>query len=377
MRRSAPAAPLWLLICAGCAAGPDQITDPEVAGPAVIPVDSVLLEETGELYLGNPFSLVPDTLDGSFLVSDFFQNQLIRYNRDGRLRQTYGRRGSGPGEFTGVGPAFILHDTLVVGVDGRRKLMQLYARGDGSFLGSYPYQGVLGIGEFSVVDQSVVFPSRELTGLTSVAVWRYPDSVIDHVVPLPDEYVRSAIRPDGYVGQFAAFHGRGSAVAWPDTILSAMSGLNEVFLSTREGSALDTLHPPAIRRRGVPEDIQERVDANDVPVGVHEFSSSLTGLYRLSSGATALFHHDAMLEGDPGRGTITADIYLTVIAPDRKTACVDGPVPHFKAMRAIHTVVRDTVFLLDRRLDEAVERLESWVRMYRIDTSGCTWLEMD
>ena len=74
MRRSAPTAPLWLLICAGCA-----------AGPAVIPVDSVLLEETGDIYLGNPFSLVPDTLDGSFLVSDFFQGQLLRYNRDGRL----------------------------------------------------------------------------------------------------------------------------------------------------------------------------------------------------------------------------------------------------------------------------------------------------
>ena len=85
MRRWAPAAPLWLLICAGCAAAPDQITDPEVAGPAVIPVDSVLLEETGDIYLGNPFSLVPDTLDGSFLLSDFFQGQLLRYNRDGRL----------------------------------------------------------------------------------------------------------------------------------------------------------------------------------------------------------------------------------------------------------------------------------------------------
>ena len=35
-----------------------------------------------------------------------------------------------------------------------------------------------------------------------------------------------------------------------------------------------------------------------------------------------------MLEGEPGRATITADIYLTVIAPDHKTACVDGPVPH-------------------------------------------------
>ena len=159
---------------------------------------------------------------------------------------------------------------------------------------------------------------------------------------------------------------------WPGLVQSPGS------TATNDGSRPDRGQPRLQSGGGsVPADIQERLDANDVPVGVHEFSSSLTGLYRLSSGATALFHHDAMLEGEPGRGTITADIYLTVIAPDRKTACVDGPVPHFKAMRAIHTVVRDTVFLLDRRLDEAEEGLESWVRMYRIDTSGCTWLDMD
>ena len=76
-------------------------------------------------------------------------------------------------------------------------------------------------------------------------------------------------------------------------------------------------------------------------------------------------------------GTITADIYLTVIDPDREAACVDAPVPHFKAMRPVQTVVRDTVFLLDRRLNEAEDGLESWVRMYRIDTSQCTWLKMD
>ncbi len=76
---------------------------------------------------------------------------------------------------------------------------------------------------------------------------------------------------------------------------------------------------------------------------------------------------------DPGGRPTTEG----VIAPDRKTACVDAPVPHFKAMRPIHTVVRDIVFLLDRRLNEAEDGLESWVRMYSIDTSECTWLELN
>ena len=45
-------------------------------------------------------------------------------------------------------------------------------------------------------------------------------------------------------------------------------------------------------------------------------------------------------------------------------------------MRPVHTVERDTLFLLDRRLNEAENDLMTWVRVYRIDTSGCTWLDL-
>jgi len=158
--------------------------------------------------------------------------------------------------------------------------------------------------------------------------------------------------------------------------MSGMSGLNDVFLSTWNGEVFDTLDPPFVRRRGVPDDIQERFDDLDF-AGGHEVSSTLMGLHRLSDGTTAVFHHDATLEGEQPHGTITADIYLTVISADRRAACVDALVPHFKAMRPVHTVVRDTIFLLDRRLNEAEDGLESWVRMYGIDTSQCTWLDLD
>ncbi|MDE2718115.1 MAG: hypothetical protein OXI33_14040 [Chloroflexota bacterium] len=316
-------------------------------------------------------------MDGSFLVSDFFEDRILRYARDGTLSQMYGGVGEGPGEFLDLGPAFILNDTVVVGVDDQRRLLQMFRRADGSVLGSQPYRGRVGASGYSQVGQSVVFPSRELRGLTSVAIWSIPDQQIDYVVPLPDEYVRSAIRPDGFVGQFAAFQSLGNSVAWEDTILSGMSGLNSVFVSTWDGITFDTLRPPAVRRRGVPEDIQQRMDANDLPEGPFEISSGLLGLYRLSDGAIVLFHHDATLEGEQPHGTITADIYLSVIAPDLSSACVDGLVPHFKSMRAIHTVVRDTVFLLDRRVNEEEERLDSWIRMYRIDTSRCSWLQME
>ena len=360
----------------GCAPEPDGGDGHALAGPAIVPIDDVLLEETGGFYLGNPFSLVPDTADGSFLISDFFEDRILRFGRDGRLLQTYGRPGEGPGEFLELGPVFILNDSIVVGADGRRKLLQLFSASDGSFLRAYEYRGRLGMSAWSVLDGGVVFPSREIVQGTSVAIWRYPRDEIDYVVPLPDEYMRSVNHPSGYVGRFAAFLAMGSAVAWRDTILSGMSGLNEIFLSTWSGEAIDTLALPFVMRRGVPPDIQERLDDFGFRGSPHEVLSILTGLHRLSDGATAVFHHDATLEGEQPRGTITAKVHLSVISPDLKAACVDGPVPHFGKMRPIHTVMRDTVFLLDRRLNEVEDDLQTWVRMYRIDTTACDWVEM-
>ena len=43
-------------------------------------------------------------------------------------------------------------------------------------------------------------------------------------------------------------------------------------------------------------------------------------------------------------------------------------------MRAVHTVARDTLFLLDRRLNASEDGLETLIRAYRIDTEGCMWL---
>ena len=97
-------------------------------------------------------------------------------------------------------------------------------------------------------------------------------------------------------------------------MLVAMSGLNEAYLATTDGRVLDTLHVPAVRRRGVPDDIQQRMD---------DWGSRSSG-FELSS-----------------------------------------------AIRGFH---RDTLFLLDRRLNASEDGLETLVRAYRIDTAGCTWL---
>ena len=338
----------------------------------VLPVDSTWLDAGDGVYLGNPFSLVVDTLDGSFLVSDFFEDRVLRFGRDGRVVQSYGRPGPGPGEFSDLGPTFVLGDSVVVGTDDRRRIFQLFSRDDGSHLGDYRYSGW--INGVSVTKRGVVFASLDKAKRTIAAVWHYPDSAIAYVVPLPQPYVRSSTRQDGGTGRFAAFRSSGSIVAWADTMLAAMSGLNEAYLATTDGRVLDTLHVPAVRRRGVPDDIQQRMDDWGSRSSGFEFGSILRGFHRLGRGETVVIHHDEVLEGVQPTGTISGDVYVTVVAPDRKTACVDGLVPHWTEMRAVHTVARDTLFLLDRRLNASEDGLETLVRAYRIDTAGCTWL---
>ncbi|MDE2865456.1 MAG: hypothetical protein OXR05_10310 [Gemmatimonadota bacterium] len=365
-----------MLVGVGCGSEPDASVDRATAGPAVTVVDSVLLDENDRFYLGNPFSLVVDTADGSFLISDFFENRILRYERAGKLRQFYGRPGGGPGEFRSISTAFVLGDSVVVGAGNRRNLLQLFSRHDGAYVGEQPYSGRPGTGGVSVVDRGVVFPTRDLANGTMAAVWRYPEPAIDYVVPLPAPYQRSL---EGR-GRFAAFQSFGSVVAWSDTLLSGMSGLNEIYLSTLDGVLLDTLLLPNTTRRGVPPNVQEVFDdlqSFSSMTEMFEAASSMYGLYRMSDGSTVVLHHDSTMDGELPAGNITSEVYLSVIAPNRTTACVDAPVPYSNEMRPVHTVARDTLFLLDRRLNEAEDDLLTWIRAYRIDTSGCTWLDLD
>lgn len=55
--------------------------------------------------------------DGSFLVSDGKEQQVRFYASDGRLLGTFGRRGSGPGEFQNVTRAVRLNDRSILAAD--------------------------------------------------------------------------------------------------------------------------------------------------------------------------------------------------------------------------------------------------------------------
>ena len=362
-----------LMFLGGCLESAPEDGEPtDAAGPVVVPVGDILLEETYEAYLGNPHTLVVDTADGSFLISDFFQGRVIRFGRDGRIVQRYGRNGEGPGEFKGMGPTFILNDSVVVGVDTPRRLFKLFSREDGEHLESFRYQGSI-LGSVSVVAGMVVAPSMEFEeGFTSVLIWDPGEGSFRYLIDLPEPYMQSLKG----IGAFAGTMASGSVLAWPDTMLVGMAGVNELVLATWEGEVLDTVRPPGVRRRGVPDNAQVKLET-DMSMSFKdrvEMMSLLVGIYRLQDGETVLVHYDQTITGEIPMVEWLAAIDLTVLSADRRTACVDGFVPYANETRARLAVSRDTLFLLDRTINETEDDLKTWIRLYEIDTSRCVWL---
>ncbi len=358
-----------------CSGDPaDRVVDhADYQGPDVVVLDPVLLEESDEYYLGNPSSLVVDTLDGSFLVSDHFSGRMFRFGRDGSIVRTYGRPGSGPGEFERIGPAFVLNDSVVVGADVGRRQLSRFVSATGEHAGLTPYHGSAGISA-AVVNGVALIPSVDLDSMKAMVVWDPAGGSLRHVIDLPEAYRRSLRGTRVFMGIF----GLGTVAAWPDTMLFGMGGTNEAYVATWDGEVIDTVHLPNVRRRGVPHDAQDRIDdvadASMTFNGRMEMLSLLHGLYVMSDGATVFIHHDIEVMGEPPMVEFLATIHASVLSRDRRTACVDGSVEFANEMRVVHTVARDTLYLLDRTLNEAGDAMMTWIRRYGIDTSACDWL---
>lgn len=366
------------VLSSACSGGPaDRVAShADYQGPNVVVLDPVLLEESDEYYLGNPSSLVVDTLDGSFLVSDHFSGRMFRFGRDGSIVQTYGRPGSGPGEFRGIGPAFVLNDSVVVGADNGNRQLSRFVSATGEHAGRTPYPGSAGLST-AVVNGVALIPSVDLDSMKAMVVWDPAGGSLRHVIDLPETYRRSLRGSGVLMGIF----GLGTVAAWPDTMLFGMGGTNEAYVATWDGEVIDTVHLPNVRRRGVPHDAQERIDdigdASMTFNGRVEMLSLLHGLYVMSDGATVFIHHDIEVMGEPPMVEFLATIHASVLSRDRRTACVDGPVEFANEMRVVHTVARDTLYLLDRTFNEAGDAMMTWIRRYGIDTSACDWLPVE
>lgn len=357
-------------ISQGCGRDGGEGTARQGTGPALSALDSVRLQEADTVYLGNPFSLAVDPWDGSFYVSDLYAKRVFRFARGGALMARYGRPGSGPGEFIAPNLAFPLDDSTVVAADQQHGRFYLFGRGSGELRGSVPYQGRLGMTIPVAVDGVLWAASRNPATRTSALAWDVRSGGMRYLPPLPGEYVASLARR----GRYAAFYSTGTVAAWADTVLVGMSGRNELTVHDATGQALETIAVPVARRRGVPSDIQRRVDEDREleQDALFRLASLLYHVHRRPDGSFLLVHHDSDLEGELPGGVITAQSFISVISPDRRRACVDARLPVSPDARPIYGFRGDTIFLMDRRIPG--ERLETWIVRYVVDAADCAWV---
>lgn len=226
-------------------------------GPSLILEDSVLLQETADVFVAQPVTMFLGD-DGSFFVIDGFSNSVLRFSRSGRHIRTYGRRGGGPGEFAYIGEAGFASDVVGV-VDGHppRQEVEFFDLQSGEHLGTVETSGLVSV--MTVHGRSLwaggidmerwqalaTKPLRALPGGRSWAKTRRASIALDRVqVPRP-YVVNEMIR---------GMNGSVRLHVEDEDVLVGFMASPFVLRTTRDGELLDTIPLLARERRGVPDE---------------------------------------------------------------------------------------------------------------------------
>ncbi len=364
-----------LVLVSGCGSESGELATSDAAGPTLIPIDSILLEEADTLYIGNPHTPVVDPFDGSFHISDIFSRRVLRFGRGGDLMATYGRPGEGPGEFSGgVEPAIILDDSTVVAQSSANRRANVFDRRTGEVRRVVSFPTVVGVTPPLVIGDDVWMTGFEVKRRTSLTRWRLATDEFESLGTIPAEYLASA---ESSNWMFAGVFSLNSLAYSEGRFLQGWSGLDEMFVLNMRGEVVDTADVPVVRRQGVPADLREQIDIEHMPFReVLENNSRLRQLRARPGGGFHFTHHDQTVLAMEAMPVLTAKVWVGILSPDLSSACVDTQVPHDFEIRPMETFRGDTLFVLDRRIDEG-EKLQTWILMFLVSEEGCDWLSTD
>ena len=360
---------------AGCSSEPGEHATADAAGPTLIPIDSVLLPEADTLYIGNPYTPVIDPFDGSFYIPDLFSERVLRFGRDGDLMVAYGRPGEGPGEFRGgPGVPVILDDSTVAVQTTRSRRMNVFDRNTGETRRVVGFPALAGITPAVLLGEDVWMTDFEVRRRTSLTRWRPSTDQFASMGVLPAEYLVS-LESDNW--SYATLFRLSSLAYSGARLVQGWSGLDEMFVLNMRGEVVDTADIPVVRRKGVPANLRERIDIERVSFRERlENSSRLRQLFTRPDGGFVFTHHDqTALQMEP-MPVLTAKVWVGILSPDLNQACVDAPVPRDFEIRPMETFRGDTLFVLERRINDT-DKLQTWMQMYLVSDEKCDWLSTE
>lgn len=318
-------------------------------------VRRVVLQQPDSLYIGDASSVWVDAESGHVYVSDGFSNRVVRYSRDGVPLAQYGSPGGGPGEIRDAGEVFVV-DSLVVVADVGSNDLVLFEK-SGRFVREVDYKGVLGT--ISLKD-SLVFAGalRTQTGLLR---WNVTSDRISYGVPVPSIYTELAPLAGIYTGVAVQ-------VLPEDKVLYGFMGTDWIAQTDRSlGESTDRIEIPAVRRRGVPDNVHEAFQNTNFP---EKFSalSALFDLHRLPNGTISVIHFDQAYHR--GRRA-SARVYLSLLKLETRpiVGCLDKEIPVSEVAQPEVAWRRDTLFVLHRNVDVERRKAEAIIDVYSV--RGC------
>jgi len=354
-------------------------------GPTLIQVDSVVLQESEDHYIGQPGEMILGP-EGSFVIVDFFSASAIRFDGAGLPIRTFGRRGQGPGEFYQIGIGGFVSDGVVGITDGQPPQMQIeffdwdsgkhlgQARSDGlvSSLGA-TRRGRLWAGGINP-DTWLALGSRRLRELLRDRVSLQPPRIPLERIAVPRPYVED--RTILGIGGHTRMH------VSEESILFGF-GLSPFLLQLDlDGEVVDTIPLRSARRRGVPPDDEfiemMSVDDDDGAFSTEEYfalqeelfakASSLMRVSRDEAGNIHTIHQDGALSGMQVSGTL----YLSSLSHDGTRQCPDTLIPTSDVGRPITALRDNELLVLDQRIEAGTDNLRTVLRRFTIDFENCT-----
>jgi hypothetical protein len=325
--------------------------------PRLVPLDTIVLEETAETFLTLPIDL-SRTRDGGFLVVDGQAAQVLRYNRVGKSVRSYGAEGEGPGEFRSADLAWQLDDsTLAVAASDPPRLIHYDLRS-----GAYRKQRQLlgGVTDMYVANHELWL--GRLSYAHGKGVVRLHPTSEDRtwLVDLPSEYQEG--------GPLGIFH-KVSLTGWADTLLVGFEPTNHLLVVVND-EVIDTVSVPVRLRRGVPPKPNQYLTELWQTGPYHELFgalSALRALHRQSDGTVLAVYYDHRAEPAP----VSSDVFLSVVAPDLQSTCGETPVPLGPNPQPVFGFTGDTTMVLEQRVDDMDVAVT--VILYAVDTSDCDW----
>lgn len=348
-----------------CGAG-DRLPETGAAAEVELVRVDTLRDPTGNLI--GRFGRVMIGADSSVYLPIQYVNHVLRFDKRGNLVQRIGRDGSGPGEFS-MSPRDLVQwgDSLVFANLGGRTV-SFFAH-DGKFITREVVDGFPS--SLAATPTHLFAGALSVTRGTAAGVWEPGSDSMRPIVPIPAEVLRNPVGMRRWPVSLVT--------AVLDTVIVGFLVTDELRVATANGELTDSLRIPAVRRRGVPADL----DAIVAPVLQSRLAffifASLASLSQRSDGHLMAVHYDWFTTDSTDRPSVDGEritdelkVFATLVDRRGRRACIDTPIPtSWTSLPAITTHGNDLVVV--GHLESEDDRPVVEVRRYRIDVSTCDW----